>query len=46
MLGLERTSIYRLIQRGKLRCLDTGLRKTLIPASEIHRLLKSSAPTA
>ena len=41
-LGIGRSLIYRLIERGELRAVKLGTR-TLIPVSEIARLLEPPA---
>ena len=39
LLNLSHKSVYRLIQRGKLRCISS-LRHKRIPRSELERFLK------
>lgn len=39
MLCISQKSVYRLIQRGKLRCISS-LRHKRIPGSELERFLK------
>jgi excisionase family DNA binding protein len=39
MLCISQKSVYRLIQRGKLRCISS-LRHKRIPRSELERFLK------
>ena len=41
LLGVDYFSVYRLIQRGKLRACRALRGKLLIPRSELLRLLKS-----
>lgn len=38
-LSISRTSLYRLIRRGDLRTVKIGAGRTVIPTSEIDRLL-------
>jgi excisionase family DNA binding protein len=49
LLGVDYFSVYRLIQRGKLRACRALRGKLLVPRSELLRLLKSpiltSSPT-
>jgi excisionase family DNA binding protein len=40
MLGVDYFSVYRLIQRGKLRACRALRGKLLVPRSELLRLLK------
>ncbi len=40
-LGLEKTSVYRLLTRRKLKSVP-GLRKKIIPASEIQKFLATA----
>ena len=40
-LGLEKTSVYRLLTRRKLKSVP-GLRKKIIPASEIQKSLATA----
>jgi len=39
ILGVSHKSVYRLIQRGKLRCM-ASLRHKRIPRSELERFVK------
>ena len=41
LLGVDYFSVYRLIQRGKLRACRALRGKLLVPRSELLRLLKS-----
>jgi excisionase family DNA binding protein len=41
LLGVDYFSVYRLIQRGKLRSCRALRGKLLVPRSELLRLLKS-----
>lgn len=46
MLQCPPSSVYRMIQRGEIRCFKIGERRGLrVPASEVERLL-NVAPTA
>lgn len=38
-LGLAPSTVYGLVREGKLRTIDTGTSRVLIPASEVDRLL-------
>lgn len=42
LLGIDYFSVYRLIQRGKLRACRALRGKLLVPRSELLRLLKTS----
>jgi len=42
MLSISYPSIYRLVQRGKLRTIG-ALRKRLIPAAELQRFLEGAS---
>jgi excisionase family DNA binding protein len=42
LLGVDYFSVYRLIQRGKLRACRALRGKLLVPRSELLRLLKTS----
>lgn len=41
MLGVNYFSVYRLIQRGKLKVCRAMSRKLLVPRSELLKLLKT-----
>jgi excisionase family DNA binding protein len=43
LLGIDYFSVYRLIQRGKLRACRALRGKLLVPRSELLRLLKDEA---
>ena len=45
LLGVSRSYLYTLIDRGDLRRVKLG-RRSLIPADEIRRLLEEGAPLA
>ncbi|MCR6699708.1 MAG: helix-turn-helix domain-containing protein [Dokdonella sp.] len=40
MLGIGRTSLYELMQRGELKTIRIGTRR-LVPDSELHRYVAS-----
>lgn len=39
MLGVSIHTVYRLIEKGALKCKKMSVRKTLIPAHEIERYI-------
>jgi excisionase family DNA binding protein len=45
LLRISRNSVYRLIKRGELRAVQLGMRRTVIPAEEIERLVASVGGT-
>lgn len=42
LLRISRHSVYRLIKQGELRAIQLGMRRTVIPAEEIERLVASA----
>lgn len=47
VLGISRSTVYRMFQQGRLRGVHIG-RRVLVPVAEIERLIESSggqAPT-
>ncbi|BBY53930.1 helix-turn-helix domain-containing protein [Mycobacterium koreense] len=41
-LGLATSTVYGLVREGKLRAIETGTSRVLIPSSEVDRLLRGS----